>query len=559
MNLLSASTVRRLTRLKKKGIWEGDRRPLPAIFNSQSSEDLAGDMEWVLWVDETKVIRAMDIVQVSAGPEVLVRTLIKAMEYPQGPATPLCPQRLFVRDREHQFFLRGALQDLDLDIQYASELPLIDEIAESMEGISSAYGDALPEAYRQALDQIAEKTWEDQPWALFADDEIIEIQLTGSLPAETREEKTRPEKTSAEETNLNETYYLCCLGLMGVEFGILLYRTLDSLRQFRASAIDDTLDESQLESVFLNQDCLFLNYDVVNPRRSPLRSFQPSSYESFSFGTIHPLEGIRPFLEEDEAVMIIASLEGLSRFLQRNRKKFERDNFPEIKGSYTVKPFNEPSEMSFKVSIKTLPQVSKELLSRDPVDEEFEDESRLSLVGTDVLFPQIQDDLIPNKALVSIGMLPWEVILGLKDRIQTLPIEPVGEGLAVVTIQTSRPKGQQILSAIANQGGLIGVGFAPGKDEQNTPMEIGVLLTGDHELHLFGEFMAQDPIHQVARQKWSKRVSATDGWCAVLIAQGITGLSRGNPSIRDILALIGVQALSFGSENPHMMLVPDRI
>ena len=117
-----------------------------------------------------------------------------------------------------------------------------------------------------------------------------------------------------------------------------------------------------------------------------------------------------------------------------------------------------------------------------------------------------------------------------------------------------------MLAELAAQGGLTGLGFAPARDHENTPMELGVLLTGDHKLHLFGEFMAQDSVHKVARQKWDKRIKATDGWCAVLIAKGISGMSRGNPSIRDVIALIGVQAMpleAFG--NPNMVLVPDLI
>jgi hypothetical protein len=43
-------------------------------------------------------------------------------------ASPARPQRIVVRDREIQFYLRGALQGLDIAIDYAPELPLIDRM-----------------------------------------------------------------------------------------------------------------------------------------------------------------------------------------------------------------------------------------------------------------------------------------------------------------------------------------------------------------------------------------------------------------------------------------------
>ncbi len=58
------------------------------------------------------------------GPEAIVRTLMRAMEHPHSPAKPARPQRIVVRDREIQFYLRGVLQDLDIAIDYAPELPV---------------------------------------------------------------------------------------------------------------------------------------------------------------------------------------------------------------------------------------------------------------------------------------------------------------------------------------------------------------------------------------------------------------------------------------------------
>ncbi|NEP06718.1 MAG: hypothetical protein F6K34_19005, partial [Okeania sp. SIO4D6] len=51
-------------------------------------------------------------------------------------------------------------------------------------------------------------------------------------------------------------------------------------------------------------------------------------------------------------------------------------------------------------------------------------------------------------------------------------------------------------------------------------------------------------VHKKAKQKWDKRCQATDGWCGLIIARGITGASRGQPDFKDMMALFEVRFLS---------------
>lgn len=550
MSLLSPTTIRRLASLPKdQGVWEGDRRPLPPIFKRYGDDETSlGGTEWVLWVDDQKVIRAMDIIPISAGPEVLVRTLIKAIEYPQGPASPVCPRRVYVRDREAQFFLRGALQELAIEVQYSAQLPLTNEIVQSMEVMSSAYGSALSPTFQNTLDRLATQVWQRTPWQELADHHIFEVTLTPI------------------DKNSSETYYLCCLGQMGLEFGLLLYRSLDSLQDFRKSAIEHNHDPDEdidIEAIFLSQDCIFLNYELDTPAFDPK---QPLNFASINVGTIHPLEGLRPFLEEEEAISFMLVLEGFLRFHQRYRQRFVQEDFPDIKGNYNVRALGEdPTGSMTKVSIKTLPALSLELLELGADLSEADLDPELPLTPEDFfdfLAPQfpLDHDLIPNQSLVSIGVMPWDLLAMVHHKTDEVEVTPAGDGLPVVMVQTSRPKAKKIQESLKASGGLVTIGFLKGMDESSGQgFDIGVLSTQNGVFHIFGEYKENDPVHRIAREKWESRVQATQGTCALVIASGVTGLARGNPSPRDIMAILGAQNLVNGAFGMHSLKLRSQV
>ncbi|MGB7413640.1 MAG: hypothetical protein WA902_05475, partial [Thermosynechococcaceae cyanobacterium] len=176
MTVLNSSTARRLNKLRQTAeIWEGDRRPLPAGFPGANE---IGNSDWVIWADRNHVIRSMDMVPAREGPESLVRTLIAAMESPQGPAQPARPQAIVVRDRETQFFLRGVLQDLDVQVNYAPLLPLVEEICQEIEAMMTAGRPSLSTADYEPLFQAAAALWCDAPWTQLGDHQILEMTLS---------------------------------------------------------------------------------------------------------------------------------------------------------------------------------------------------------------------------------------------------------------------------------------------------------------------------------------------------------------------------------------------
>lgn len=528
MTALNPSTCRRLRKLPQiPSVWEGDRQTLTAGLQSgleQVELDLATTKpggEYILWVDGSQgMVRAMDVVPEDAGPEAVVRTLLRAMEHPHSPAKPGRPQKIVVRNREILFFLRGVLQDLDITLDYAPNLPLIDEILRSFQEVAS-HPPQLPPQYADLLQQKARQIWQDGPWELLADHQVLEIELN--------------------QWDLG-TLYASVMGMLGVEYGILLYRSLDSLRQFRERVMaDDSME--RMEEAFLGQDCLFLTFEPGNEddRGMDLVELPPQEIKPV-FGNLHPLEGIRSFLYDEEAAALIVVLESLHRFIRQHRRKLSSDDFPPLQSTYKVPlpDTEETTAQTIAVKISTLPDLAAELFTL--MDGEGGDDE-------DEAFPVLREDLIPENAFLSLGVIPWAMLSQLRQVAEyyqaATPVTEVGDGLPVLLIQTSRPKAKTLLQELQAIGGVKAICFNPGEDPMmGDRYDLGLFQTGNSELHLFGEFAEHDPTHSQARKKWEQRCKKTKGACGIVIAKGMTGTSRGQPGIKDMIALFETTMIS---------------
>lgn len=175
MTPLNPATIRRLNNLPQiPSVWEGDRRPL------LTPEELEGEAngDCIVWVDGVEgVVRAMEVVAPEMGPEPIVRALLRAIEHPQSPAQPARPQKIVVRDREIQFYLRGVLQDLDIAIDYAPELPLIDELFRGLQEMANTRPPKLPPQYADSLMKKAYAILEEAPWEILADHDILSVEV----------------------------------------------------------------------------------------------------------------------------------------------------------------------------------------------------------------------------------------------------------------------------------------------------------------------------------------------------------------------------------------------
>ncbi|MEA5515620.1 Nif11-like leader peptide family natural product precursor [Nodularia sp. UHCC 0506] len=523
MTSFNRSTSRRLKTLTQiPSVWEGDRRPM----STSPTQDADSQGECILWVDGSQgVVRGMDVVSPETGPEAIVRTLMRAMEHPHSPGKPARPQKIVVKDREIQFYLRGVLQDLDIAIDYVPELPLIDELFRGFTEILENQVPNLPPQYAQALHNKALTLWQSAPWEFLEEQQILSIEINSWDVG---------------------TLYASIMGMLGMEYGILLYRSEDSLKQFRAAVLQDDELQERLEEAFLKQDCLFLTFesedeDEIDEDEDladlPISKIEPT------FGNIHPLEGLRSVLYEEESLAVFVALESLSRFIRDYQSQLDNDTFPSLSRSYPISLPKSESESikSLSVTVSTMPQLAAELEEMAGFDLEEEEEDLLD-------FSSLRDDLIPEDSFLSLGVISWEMLESLRQGVQThqgSEIAKVGDGFPVILIQTSRPKAKTVIESIGAAGGLKAICFNPGADPfDGDRYDLGLLQTEDNELFLFGEFLDDDPTHIEARKKWNQRCKNTKGYCGLIIAKGLTGASRGNPQLRDMMALFETRSLS---------------
>jgi hypothetical protein len=507
-------------------VWEGDRRPLSTHKDSETQG------ECILWVDGSQgVVRAMDVVASESGPEAVVRTLLRAMEHPNSPAKPARPQKIVVSDRELQFFLRGVLQELEIVIDYIPQLPLIDELYRGFQEVRGEHTPELPPQFAEPLKKKALEIWQAAPWEFLEEHQILAIEL-----------------------NQNDvgTLYASVMGMLGMEYGILLYRSQDSLRRFRASVLSDEEESPELlEEAFLKQDCLFLTFertageedeeiDIIDLAELPITLIQPS------FGIIHPLEGLRAVLYEEEAAAVFLALDALARFIRSKRRQLSAEVFPDVSDRYRIAlPKNKTRKTQIDVTVSTMPELAAELeeMAGFSEEEEFVDVDDVPSLGA------LRDDLIPEDSFLSLGVISWEMVEHLRATVThfALPgeVSSGGDGLPVILIQTSRPKAKNLIEAIQTTGGLKGIGFNPGADVfGGDHYDLGILQTENGELFLFGEFLGDDPVHIAARKKWDERCKKTKGYCGLIIARGLMGASRGQPQLRDMMALFEARSLS---------------
>jgi hypothetical protein len=521
MNALPNTTRSRLKKIPQtSAVWEGDRRSLGSVASLIDS-DFGTDGECIMWVDGSEgAVRAMEMVSADMGPEAVVRTLLRAIEAPHHPAQPARPQKIIVSDRQMQFFLRGALQDLEIKIEYASDLPLIDELFRGFETMGNHRPPSLPSEYEDLLEKTADRLWRNAPWNVLADSDILILELQGCEIS---------------------TIYVCVMGMMSAEYGILLYRSLESLKQFRFAALSEETPDV-LEKAFLAQDCWFLNYEI--PDEETDWEEEETTEVIPLFGSLHPFEGMRASLDEEEAKIVYLALEAVLKFCHAHRQKLAQEIIDTIQKTYRLslpKSFN--LDRTFTVTVATSPELTTELLAmEDEINpSELEDTEEFSL--------PIQEDLIPDGSLVTLGKISWNLIENLKIQqktyYQSLGISPKGEGLPAILIQTSRAKAQTLIETIREAGGLQAICFNPGSDPfSGDTYDLGMLQTGNSNLYIFAEYPHHLTQHTKALQQWHKSCKQTTGYCSLVITMGITGASRGNPQPKDMLAVFEAKAIA---------------
>ncbi|WP_353259959.1 DUF6930 domain-containing protein [Prochlorothrix hollandica] len=660
MSIFSQSTHRRLCQLPLVDtVWEGDRLPMvpgsgrrlravgrqdSAPQDSAPQDSVPQDsvpQDYILWIDGIQgAVRAIDTVNPGVGQEALVRTLVRAMESPlethQGAPSPCRPKKIVVRDRQLHFFLRGVLQQLDITVEYRPILPVADALVDHLVRYWETQTDSLGQAENRdkhpqrphqppsiarplplapnlgqtlglpgsqhLLYTKAQEVWEAAPWSLLADHQILALEFS-----------------ALDWTPL----YVSVLGQAAMEFGLLFYRSLDSLKQFRQQILNSHLTAQAAEEAFLQQDCLYLTYlmqdtkdkepvsagswtlpSVLSPVTLTGQSAgqfidqstgqsagqfidqsagqsagqfidqsagQPIASPSqnptgepwrLDVGSIHPLEGMRTQLSGEDVTLLMVALEALLAFWQEHQGAIAA--FPPLKAQIQIPPspaFGSVGSVPQSVQISTLPQVAQELLHQEP---------QLDLFWKDPMallrMRQVQNSLICDRAIVSIGVMPWSIYGVLQGmgvvQGEDLPesIATTGEGLPVIMVQTTAPKAKALMAAIAGSGGIEAIGFNPGYDFPSAMVcDIGLIKLQSGVFEVFGEYNQEGQIHRLARQKWDQRTQATGQRCGLVVAKGLTGKAKGQPGIREIVGFCTTRSVTseeMGLGMLHLQFIP---
>jgi hypothetical protein len=531
MTRLNRITLDRLKRLPRvASVWEGDRRSVGGLMDDDGGlrQRHSESSDCILWVDSShSAVRGLTIVPTTCGYEPVVRTLLQAIEAPQGNLPPARPQKIVVSDREIQFYLRGALQGLDIVIDYAPELPLIDDLFHALQHSAEMSEAELPARYAEAMLDRAMEIWELAPWNTLNEQQVLAIELNA--------------------WDL-ETLYVSMLGMGGVEYGLLMYRSLDSLKQFRQRVLMGQQSPKEMQEAFLEQDCLFLNFELFDDEPLDLGSL-PSAWSGAApeavqpdFGSIHPLEGLRSQLADEEGATFIVAMEALQRFMSRYCDQLERPPLKALKGRYKIpNPEKSGSAAVLNVTVKTLPEVTAELAEQ--TDGALADDPNALLD-----FPVLRDDYVPEGAIIILTQFRRQVLntlrsegaiafQGCHDRASRNGAAATSD-LPVVLIQTSRPKAKTLIQQLQQAQGVQAVCFNPGSDPfSGEAFDLGLLQTGDDELHLFAEYETSGSADRNLLDRWQQWQKECNGACAVIIASGITGSSKGKPTVKDILAV----------------------
>ena len=157
----------------------------------------------------------------------------------------------------------------------------------------------------------------------------------------------------------------------------------------------------------------------------------------------------------------------------------------------------------------------------------------------------LRDDYVPEGAIIILTQFQRQMLNTLRlDPAIAFQGQATPNGTAdalalpVILIQTSRPKAKKLIQQLQQAQGVKAVCFNPGNDPYSgDAFELGLMQTGDGELHLFAEYETNGSTDRHLLERWQTWQRDCDGACAVIIASGITGSSKGKPGMKDIVGI----------------------
>jgi hypothetical protein len=473
--------------------------------------------EYVLWVDGSEgELRSMHLVENESYLEAIVGALIEAIEDPKDGSLPSRPKKIVVRDREVFLYLKSIAKALKIILELVPELPVIDVVFEQFQAFRADPPSLMSPKYGDFLLEKAAQLWKTAPWQLFGDHQILEIELN--------------------QWDIG-TVYVSMLGNLGLEIGILAYRSLDALRTFRSKVGKrDSLEE--MEAAFLAQDCLFLSYEFEPLPIPQMVQFMPYSDVEPSFGV---LDGaMRPLLNDDETLALAVILEAIHRFVSKNRKQFDQRIFPEFTRRHKI-PVPESGVASpVTVKVSTLPKLADELMNMYYEDSDNDDD--------DEIRHDLRNDFVPAGALVVTSSLAWQSLPHIRSQVahHTPTQTPMaGEALPVMMICTTAASAKALVKKIKEIGGLSGIAMCPGVDAFGNRSELAILKSQSGIIFYVNQFSETDEKDKRVLGNWLRRSAETNNVCGLIIAKGYKkGQKPASPVLSDIIALYEIQTFS---------------
>ncbi|MGA1474068.1 MAG: DUF6930 domain-containing protein [Prochlorothrix sp.] len=584
--MLSDPTSYRLRQLPLLDtVWEGARVPVKADWDPLLRRSgRHHPQNYVVWIDgisgAVRAIEALDPNPAQPPYDAIVHALLRAMETTwdlnRNPVSAGRPRKIVVRDRELHFFLRGILQNLEIKVEYQPFLPVTDQLMMTLTRLVQRHPPALSLPEQHWLQAQTQNLWATAPWQWLADHQILEVQFPDLQ---------------------HNPLHVSVLGKLALEFGLLFYRSQASLQEFRQQMLNPQLDSPSAEEAFLRQDCFYLTYLSPPSADTPVPAVLP-----VEVGSIHPLDGIQPRLSGEQLRIVVVAIEALTRFFQQYQSQLEA--FPALSQDYRIDLPSNVAPVDFApchVRVTTCPQLSQQLQQAPTL-------LPMTLPGPPGLWSsphqvldrlQVQQTLIPDRAMVSVGQLPWTVYSSLVERQIVRSIWPwnettgngadglqadmgtvqgtgiqgeqqrhgkqleeeknryrvfqedcrgsvqSGEGLPIILVQSTQSQAKALIGAIEAAGGLEAIGFNPGHDPvSHMVVDLGLLKLRNGVFEVFGEYNSEGQGHRLARQKWDQRTHNNGGRCGLLLATGVNGPSQGKPSLQDLVQLWEVPAWS---------------
>ncbi len=511
---LPAATSRRLLNLpQSSAVWVGGTC---AFFAADDSAYCGA------WLDtQNQTVRSMEVSEQPFSKQQLTRLLVQAMEHPQAKQGACRPQAIVVDDLELQFFLRGILLPLEIDVQYSKEIPLLEEFFAFMESQlveEEEEEDFLPPEYAEIFPEKVKALAQLDLWRHFC--------------------YMQPLKLHCESW---ESPTLIALFVSREEedaFGVMLYRGEEAFWQFWQRSLtefdvedEDIDDEEEDDPSLLDQDCLLLNFEGLDPFEVPAGAFFEMKGRPYSFdvGVVHPLEGIRHFFAPEEAEMVYVVVEALTRFWQRYGKRLRHNTYPELHMPLTI-----PSPLHFALTYKVHVSTDPEMLAqmhRDMAAKEQEQAERAQGENPIEITP------IAANLYTIFRFETAESLAQLRQAVSSYQAGEVPklERYPLLILQTTKSEADALARELADEGGVHHVTLL--SDPQGVLGALVLLQTNANHVWLC-QMLDMEALAEI--EEWLQAVAAAEGACGLAIAYGMSGKTLRRPTLKQMVALYEV-------------------